>query len=99
RDDVDPGPPPPRVFVIDTMRFATEREPGVANGFDLDGVVSDGSDPASCGHADYTSPEGEPGIDNTLASLVPLFELAGIGAAEGLIQNTIVEGGILLMWQ
>ncbi len=97
--DIEPGPPAPRVFVIDTMGFATETEPGVAKGFNLDGQVSDGSDPETCGHGDFTSPEGEPGVDNTLATLVPLFELTGLGAAEGLIQSTIDEGGILLMWQ
>jgi hypothetical protein len=99
--DAPPGVAPASMLtVIHTMGFATPEE-GVEGtpGFDLDGQVSDGTEPASCGHADATGPDGTPGIDNQLATLVPLFALAGIGAAEGLIQDAVTNGGLLLMFQ
>jgi hypothetical protein len=91
--------PESRLFVIQTMGFAKERDDGTVAGFNVDGVTSEDGDPASCGHADWTSPDGTPGIDNQLAGLVPLLELAGLGAAESLIQSTIEDGGILIMLQ
>jgi hypothetical protein len=101
-DAETPAPPEPMtgLMVIDTMGFATP-EDGVEGtpGFNLDGLVSDGREPASCGHADATSPDGTQGVDNQLAAIVPLFELTGIGAAEDLIQNAVTNGGLLLMFQ
>ena len=95
-----PSTPTSGLTVIDTMGFATP-EDGVDGtpGFNLDGLVSDGRAPDSCGHADMTAPDGTPGVDNQLAAIVPLFELAGIGAAEDLIQNAVTNGGLLLMFQ
>jgi hypothetical protein len=92
--------PASRLTVIDTMGFATP-EAGVDGtpGFDLDGVISDGRERESCGHADATAPDGTPGVDNQLASLVPLFTLAGLGAAEDLIQDAVTNGGLLLLFQ
>ena len=42
--------------------------PGVAAGFDLDGVTStrENPGPAACPHEDFSSASGEPGIDNAL---------------------------------
>lgn len=92
---------PPILVAIDTLAFTTQDpdDDGVAPGFDLDGIVSADGDPESCGHGDFTSPDGRAGIDNQLATLVPLFELVGIGAAEGLIQGAIEDGGLLLLLQ
>jgi hypothetical protein len=95
--------PATRLFVLDTLAFAPEIEGAtdqstMVDGFNLDGVVSDG--PAiACGEADYMSPDGTPGIDSKVSRLLPLFAIVGIGAAEGLLQSTIEEGGILLMLQ
>ncbi|HIN85711.1 MAG TPA: hypothetical protein EYN06_04450 [Myxococcales bacterium] len=89
--------PETRLMVIQTLGFAKIQEDGTAPGFDVDGVVSEEGDPKTCGHKDLISPEGTEGIDNQLASLVPLLELAGLGAAEGLLQSTIEDGGILIM--
>lgn len=100
--------PATRLFVLDTLAFAPElvgttpggrvdaSAPLMVDGFNLDGVVSEG--PAiTCGEADYVSPDGTPGIDSKVSRLLPLFAIVGIGAAEGLLQSTIEEGGILLM--
>ncbi|MCB9730903.1 MAG: hypothetical protein H6744_21135 [Deltaproteobacteria bacterium] len=100
-DAETPGPalPMSRLVVLDQLSFAPEEAPGVAAGFDLDHQASDGTEPEACGEADYLSPQGTPGVDNKVAGLLPLFAVAGIGAAEGLLQSTIEEGGILLMMQ
>jgi len=94
-----PADPPAMVVVFDTLGFTNAVSETVAPGFDLDGVVSDADDESTCGHADYTAPDGTPGIDNQLATIVPLFELVGLTAAEGLLQSIIEEGGLLMMIQ
>lgn len=93
------GPPETLLTAVNTLGFTRPTSPGIAPGFNLDERVSDTRDNASCRKPDFTSPEGEPGIDNQLATLVPLFELVGIGAVEGLVQNSIEEGGLLIMLQ
>ncbi|MEZ4268062.1 MAG: hypothetical protein R3F39_16980 [Myxococcota bacterium] len=96
-----PAPPAAtsRLAVIDRLAFARVETTGVSYGFDLDDRVSDASDPAGCFQADFVSPSGATGIDNNFGSLFPFFAAAGIGAAEVLLQSTIEEGGILLMFQ
>jgi hypothetical protein len=94
-----PEVPPSFLAVIDTMGFTRVADDNTVLGFDLDGRNSDITDRLGCGHADLTTPDGDTGIDNQLATLVPLFELAGIGAAEGLIQDAIKDGGLILMFQ
>jgi hypothetical protein len=86
-----------RLFVLDTVGFTRVGPQGVAPGFDLDGRVSGTDDATTCGHADFLSPEGKPGIDNTFATLVPLIEKTGISAVETLLQASIQSGGILLV--
>lgn len=39
------------------------------SGYDLDGRVSAGDEPDSCGHEDFTAPDGTPGVDNQLAPI------------------------------
>ena len=54
-------------YVLNTLDIAGEVM-GAANtapGFNLDGIVSDGSDPEGCNIPDYMSPEGEEGIDRS----------------------------------
>jgi len=91
--------PVSKLVVFQMLGFTEASEEGVAPGYNLDGLVSEEGDKASCGHEDYTSPDGLEGVDNQLAKLVPLFELVGLGAAADLVQSTIEAGGILLMLQ
>jgi hypothetical protein len=98
-DVAEPPEPEPWLTVVDTMGFAVADENGAVPGFDLDGRTSLEGEAESCGYGDFVDPEGRPGIDNRLATLVPLFELAGIGAAEGLIQGAIKDGGLIIMFQ
>lgn len=87
------------LVAVDTLTFVRETEPGVVDGFDLDGVVSVGNDAGSCYIADYTSPNGDEGIDSNFATFVPLLANTQLGALETLVQNAIEEGGLLLLWQ
>ena len=83
--------------VLKSFGFFGEIEPGVAQGFDLDGVVSDGTKPDSCYESDYVDPDGRTGIDNQLAKIwTDLDPLVG-DATRGLLQGSINEGRFLLM--
>jgi hypothetical protein len=95
---LDCGPGTPRSFVITNLGFTrVDPETQAAPGFDVDGVVSDGSDAASCYKKDFTSPEGTPGIDNQLAALIPDVEAILGNAVDGLIQGAINNGDLLIV--
>lgn len=70
---------------------------GVTEGFDLDGVVSDGDDVAGCGQVDAVDPEGRPGIDNAFATMIPLIESTEAQALGDLVNNSILNGELLLL--
>lgn len=89
----------PMAMAIDTLGFSRETESGVAPGFNLDGRISTAADQETCGNGDFTSPDGVPGVDNQLAVLTPLFDLVGLGAIEDLVQRSIEEGGLLIMYE
>ena len=87
------------VNVLTEMTFEEQPEPGVAPGFDLDGVVSEDGDEDSCGHGDVVSPDGTPGIDNNFAALwTPLSDIVGEQVQE-LLQGSINEGLMLIMFE
>jgi hypothetical protein len=87
---------PTHVFVVSQLRFARQID-GVSSGFDLDDRASDGTDPGGCRKLDYESPDGVPGVDNQFALLLPAIEAAGGLAFEGLIQDAVNAGNILIM--
>ena len=88
-----------KIYVFDTIGFTRLDKDGHAPGFNLDDKVSDGSDDSTCDQADFISPDGELGIDNQFATLVPLIEATGISAVEKLLQASIESGGILLLFE
>ena len=88
-----------KIYVFDTIGFTRLDKEGHTPGWDLDGVVSGTDDVSSCGHADFTAPDGTPGIDNQFATLVPLIEATGISAVEKLLQASIESGGILMLME
>lgn len=89
---------PTRVFVTSELRFAREVG-GVSPGFDLDERASDGADRLGCQKVDFESPDGVAGVDNQFARLLPAIEAAGGLAFEGLIQDAINAGNILVMFE
>jgi hypothetical protein len=83
--------------VTSAFSFAKQVPEGVTRGFDLDGRQSDESDDVSCGQADFTSPEGTPGIDNQFVLVWDLLVMIAGDAVEGLIRGAINDGTLLLM--
>lgn len=88
-----------RTAVMRELQFRKEEPAGVAPGMNLDGFVSDSHDGRTCFKPDFTDPDGNPGIDNQLATLVPFIDLAGEGALQGLLQNAIDEGRMLVFFE
>jgi hypothetical protein len=83
--------------LVRSLRFAREETHGMSDGFDIDQHVSTGSDPIGCHHADLTSPAGVPGIDNQIASLVPIIEMqAGGVTLDSILQTAINDGQLML---
>ena len=100
-DVQEAAPEPPKVyrFLIDTLTFPAEIEPGVVRGFDLDERVSDGSGPDDCDWEDFESPDGLKGIDNQMARLTPLFEPAGLGQAFDYLETSIEDSGFFHLFE
>jgi hypothetical protein len=87
---------PVEYAVVSALTFG--REDGeVAPGFDLDAHVSSDTDAIGCGHADHTSPDGLPGVDNAFAGLIPVLDATEAQALEPIIQEAIRQGLILLI--
>jgi hypothetical protein len=84
-----------QVLLFNTLGFV-HREGLVSEGFDLDGRVSDTSDPGGCYQPDLTAPDGTPGIDNALSGLLPALEATEARVLETLIQEFVNRGDILL---
>ena len=86
-------------LVVTELRFADLVAPGVAPGFDLDGLDSDGLDGTGCRHPDFEGPDGAPGIDNQLATLMPILRATEARAIDGLLQESVNGGSILFLVQ
>jgi hypothetical protein len=85
-----------RAFVLTSMPFVRQNPPGVSKGFDLDNHVAAAGDALTCGHASLVSPDGVPGIDNQLSELLPSIDNVTHNALDGLIQDAINAGGLLV---
>ena len=85
------GDPEDKLSLVVTSIGYMRVNDGISWGFDIDG-----KDAQVCGHADYLTPHGTPGIDNGLATLVPALEASEAKVIEGLLNSTILEGRLLL---
>lgn len=84
--------------VVTFATFAKMVEGDAVEGVDVDGIVSDGSDEAGCYKADFTSPDGVPGIDNQVATLLPLVEdLVGEDNIDALLGAAITNGQLIIL--
>jgi hypothetical protein len=79
------------VAVISTLAFGRVADDGTSEGFDLDGTSDD-----VCDIPDYTSAGGEGGVDNAFARMIPALEATEAAAVEGLVQDAIESGELLL---
>lgn len=85
------------VITFATFARVIDDKTHVAEGLDIDGVVSPDGDAASCGMKDFTSPEGEPGIDNQFGGLLPVIE-GYVGSENiGQLLATAISNGQLLI--
>lgn len=85
-----------QLWLIDTLTLEGQPKPGMASGFDLDGVVSPEGDPQSCGHGDLLGIDGTQGVDNAFSALLPAMELVAGEAVHSLVQAAIDEGNLLV---
>ena len=88
-----------RVYVATTLYFARQEPVGVSEGFNLDGRVSTEEDEGGCFRPDFTSPTGVQGIDNAFGALLPALETIGGDAIEGLANEAIKSGELLLLFE
>jgi hypothetical protein len=86
-------------WVMTGMFYTRRDDNNNVAGFDLDDHVSDAGDDEGCGHADLEDPDGNEGIDNAFSGIVPALEATEAAAVEGLIQDSISQGELLLLFQ
>jgi hypothetical protein len=98
-DDTDAAPPTERVDTIALIRTIAFEGivSGTSRGFDLDGAVTASGDDSGCGKADFSSPDGTPGIDNAFGPLLPVITSLGGEALQSLVQNAVTSGELLLV--
>ena len=76
-----------------------EDGPDISVGVDLDGVDTQMAEEGTCFQPDFISPDGRRGVDNAFAFLFELVEsFFQAGTVEGIIQGTINEGRLLMMF-
>lgn len=86
------------LWLIERISFA-EATDGVSDGFDLDGDATPLGGEGGCGRKDYVGPEGQAGIDNAFAGLLPALAATEFVAADELLAETIRNGSLLLVGQ
>jgi len=93
-DDPDDGM---TVAYIISELDAAQESSGVAEGFNLDDLVTESGDEPGCKQADFVNAAGEMGIDNQLAKLAPVIEdLGGIELSDT-IAEAIASGDVLIL--
>ncbi|MFO0763060.1 MAG: hypothetical protein U0359_41875 [Byssovorax sp.] len=97
--DVETAAPPPQSGVITFATFARviDDKAMIADGLDIDGRVTPDGDTESCGKKDYTSPEGDTGIDNQFGGLLPVIEAKVGNENLGQLLSTAISNGQLLI--
>jgi hypothetical protein len=90
----------PVVRLATKVSFGVDDGQGNSPGFNLDKMVSDGSDEVSCNILDFTDPkDGTPGIDNQFAGLWKVIVDVVGDAVEGLLQGVINDGSLLMIFE
>ena len=71
----------------------------IADGFDVDGRVSDETDAEGCNIPDFTGTDGRMGVDNQLASLKPTLDSFIDGGLDATISESLADGSIILLME
>lgn len=96
-------PAPKSVSQAGAITFATfarvlDDDKHIAEGLNIDGRVTPDGDEPSCGMKDFTSPDGEPGIDNQFGGLLPVIEsYVGTENIGALLAAAIANGQLLIL--
>jgi hypothetical protein len=86
------------VITFATFARVLDDKNHIAEGLDIDGRVSPDGDGPSCGMKDFTSPDGEPGIDNQFGGLLPIIEgYVGSENIGQLLATAIADGQLLIL--
>jgi hypothetical protein len=86
------------VITFATFARIVDDKAGIAEGLNIDGRVHPMGDMLSCGMRDFTSPEGEPGIDNQFGGLLPVIESkVGTENLGALLATAIADGQLLIL--
>jgi len=85
--------------VLDVGQADPTGDPSIVPGFNLDGIVSDGTDTEGCLHTDFTSPppDNEPGVDNQLGPI-----LSAVGSSldvSGQLAENVLDGTLLILFE
>lgn len=84
--------------VVTFATFGKQHDDKSVEGLNVDGRISDGNDPEGCYQVDFVSPEGTPGIDNQVATLLPIVEgLVGKDNIDQLLGAAISNGQLILL--
>lgn len=87
------------VVTFATFARVVDSDKGIAEGVDIDGHASQQGDAPGCYKQDFQSPDGRPGIDNELATLLPLVEeFVGDDNIDALLTAAIANGQLLIMF-
>ncbi len=96
--DEDLTPSEPAVVLLSEVGFEPDVG-GISRGFDLDGAVTGPADGSGCGRVDLNTPEGDPGVDNAFGALLPIIATLGGEALQSLVQNAVLSGELLLIFE
>jgi hypothetical protein len=98
--DLIPTPPPKLssvISVVQVMHFVAEGPPGVTSGLNLDDLVTTATDTTGCGQPDFVGPDGQTGIDNAFAHVLPPLEATMSSTVNETAQEAIDTGEVLLL--
>ncbi|APR82421.1 Hypothetical protein A7982_07770 [Minicystis rosea] len=86
------------VLTFATFARILDDKTHIAEGLNIDGRVTPDGDTPSCGMKDFTSPDGEPGIDNQFGGLLPVIEgYVGSENIGALLAAAIANGQLLIL--
>lgn len=89
----------PQLVVVSELSFVGA-EGDITRGLNIDGRVSNRDDAQTCRQADFVDAEGNTGIDNQFARVLPALEsVAGGDSVQAVINRTINSGNVLLTFE
>lgn len=98
KEEPKPGVTQAGVLTFATFARVIDDAANIAEGMNIDGIDSSMGDVETCGMLDYTSPDGEKGIDNQFGGLMPTIEkFVGSENIGQLLATAIANGQLLVL--